>query len=97
MYITESAKEYVDSLRLPECLRRAALYYIKNFLNSLDYIAIPDARTKQKLELEGVFRPQFYIIPHRETGEKQKAVLWLKLYREMAGGNNIFHPSGTSL
>ena len=84
MCITEGLEEYVQNRHLPQILRALMGRYLKNYLNSFDYLVVTDKALEQRLKKEGVSKPQFYEIPEEGEAKKaQRADLWLDLYQKM--------------
>lgn len=84
MYITEGIGEYAQSRHLPQIFKEVVYRYLKNYLNSLDYIVVTNRVLEEELRREGVCKPQFYEIPKKGQVKKaQRAELWLDLYKRM--------------
>lgn len=84
MAISEGIEEYVGNRHFPKIFKEMMYCYLKNYLNSLDYIVVANKYLEQKLRSEGVRNPQFYEIPKEDEKNKAKrADLWLNLYQKM--------------
>lgn len=84
MCITEGIQEYAKSRHMPRMMKQIIYRYLQMYLNSLDYIVVPDNKVKTELKREGVDRPEFYEIPMEDTIQKsQCAHLWMDLYQKI--------------
>ncbi len=85
MCVKESIADYMASAPFPQFIKHLLAAYIRNFLNSLDYLVIDSEKIKEALRQEGIIHPDFYII--REKGEKEAltAGLWMEFYQTIAG------------
>lgn len=64
--------------------------YLCWFLNSMDYIVVPDCSLREELQKEGIRSPQIRVIPSAEVcGEGRAAAQWLDLYEQMWESTNL--------
>lgn len=75
---------YIGRKYMPEWIKKGMARYLRWFLNSMDYIVVPDCSLREELQEEGIRRPQIRVIPSAEVcGEDRAAAHWLKLYEQM--------------
>ena len=85
MVILEGLEEYVENRHFPKIFKEIMYCYLRNYLNSLDYIIVSNKSVEQKLRSEGVRKPQFYEIPKEEERNKAKSAdLWMTFYEKIA-------------
>lgn len=84
MCITESMTDYIASIRIPKIMKKGLFWYLRMFLDSLDYIVITDEKTEEKLRQEGVKNPHFHVIPTEKGEEILTASLWMNFYQKIA-------------
>lgn len=83
MYIREGIDTYMKNIHIPLLLKKIFFQYLKLYLNSLDYIVVPDLAVEEVLKKEGIRAPKFCAISMEKERRSLRAGQWLRLYQEM--------------
>lgn len=83
MYIREGIDTYMKNIHIPLLLKKIFFQYLKLYLNSLDYIVVPDFAVEEVLKKEGIQAPKFCAISMEKERRSLRAGQWLRLYQEM--------------
>lgn len=94
--VNQGISRYIGGRHVPEWIKKGMIWYLCCFLNSMDYIVVPDCSLREELQKEGIRSPQIRVIPSDEVcGEGRAAAQWLKLYEQMWEPTNLQYPYQT--